>query len=279
MNLCTNSACPKNLITAVVTQPDPEHLCWVSKYKISYSEGVCDGKVQHGRCQGQWKPSGWTFYSKDPAAKGSKQTFFDSGDVLDGSQPDVLRPNWKKWKEAGWTTSLKANAVTKTMLQKPFRARFIRVHPVCWHGPFMAMRVEIYAKTTPFDWGPLKASPSLKCGGTSTPGSIMFRTATSFSAWTDGLDGGGGVFQSDTVDIKVNGDVYAFKAFQRRVVRGRGLLTKQLVCFKRKKQANTDKAVHQLGEASAAQEQCCVSKSSSPFGKEWPAQSIETKMF
>merc|ERR1711998_743927 len=140
INLCTNDACPPGLITAIVMQPDPEHLCWVSKYKVSYSEGTCDSKLQNGRCLGRkWKPSKWFFYSRTPAAQDAKQTFLNSGDVLDGSQPHIM-PEWKhhewnNWKDPGWTTSLTANLVKKTMIDRPFRARFVRIHPVCWHGP------------------------------------------------------------------------------------------------------------------------------------------------
>lgn len=179
--------------------------------------------------------------------------------------PEWAIHEWDNWKDPGWTTSLTANLVKKTMIDRPFRARFVRIHPVCWHGPKMALRVEIYAKSTPFDWSELKKNPTLKCGDSDTPGTIAFSTAAAFASWTDGLDGGGGTYQSEPDDIIVDGKDYTFLAYQRRVVRGRGTLSKQLVCFREKN--------------SNAGERCCVAKASRPLGGEWPEQTLETKMF
>lgn len=134
-----------------------------------------------------------------------------------------------------------------------------------------------------FNWSALREKPSLKCGNINTKGSILFLASPAFSAWTAGLDGGGDVFQSEPANIEVGGHNYTFMAYQRRIVRGRGTLTKQLVCF-RKKTANLGlgehKAVNTAGKTvSSDGEQCCVAKSSRPLGGEWPEQTIETKLF
>merc|ERR1711871_1414792 len=44
-----------------------------------------------------------------------------------------------------------ATTVQKNFL-RPFEASAIRIHPVRWYGMSMAMRVEIYACLTKFNW-------------------------------------------------------------------------------------------------------------------------------
>merc|ERR1711934_1066521 len=225
INLCTNNACPMNLISAIATQPDPEQLSWVSRFKVSYNEGNCTSNLVNGRCEGRsWKPTDkWVFYSKSGQKGGN---FVQHGDVLVGAYPEqmdqelrhvqqVSHKDWRQWKPTRWTTDLASNLIWKTMLDAPFRARFVRIHPVCWHGPSMAMRVELYAKSTPFDWSLLKKHPTLECGNENEPGTILYAASGAFAAWTDGLDGGGGTYESGTT-IVVDGNKYQFKAYQRR---------------------------------------------------------------
>merc|ERR1712216_342507 len=115
--------------------------------------------------------------------------------------------------------------ISTTMLQTVRGARFVRIHPVCWHGPTMSMRTELLSCASPFDWTFMRQQPTTDCG------KIMSRARPSFLKWTDGKDGSGVAFQTDGKDISVNGVTQTFRAYQKRVIRGKGLLIKQLICF------------------------------------------------
>merc|ERR1712216_1010148 len=103
--------------------------------------------------------------------------------------------------------------ISTTMLQTVRGARFVRIHPVCWHGPTMSMRTELLSCASPFDWTFMRQQPTTDCG------KIMSRARPSFLIQTDGKD------------ISVNGVTQTFRAYQKRVIRGKGLLIKQLICF------------------------------------------------
>jgi len=92
---------------------------------------------------------------------------------------------------------------------------------------------------------------------------ILSATYESFKKWTLGMAGSGAIYQTSKQKITVGSTEYTFQAYQRRVVKGAGLLEKRLVCFKTK----TDQ-----------DESCCVGKDSELLGAIWPEQTIETKL-
>merc|ERR1711988_986539 len=70
VGLCTNIGCAEKIISGVSVQPDPQQLAWVSNFKISYSQGKCEGGYgkwtsSMTRCNppGRWVPTEWKFYS------------------------------------------------------------------------------------------------------------------------------------------------------------------------------------------------------------------------
>jgi len=294
VNMCGGSVCPMKRISGVAIQADPEHFCWVSHFKISYSLGH--------QVDGVWTPNTWQFYSAKEVKHDPKKgppSILNSGDVIEGNHPSAA---WEtRWSKGDWSTNLESDTVVKTMLSRAFDARFVRIHPVCWHGPYMAMRVEIYTESKGFDWGPLQQKPALHCNGPPSRPGILDLLGLSFAKWTDGLDGSGAVFQSPAVDIKVGAGAFRFKAFQRRVIKNKGMLIKKLICRdalrpgmktakkKKKKQSGEEEDLGESAELSDEQLElmevgggattCCVSKNSTTVGGHWPEQKVETKLF
>merc|ERR1711977_193069 len=94
------------------------------------------------------------------------------------------------------------------MLQAPLSARFVRFHPVCWHGNSMAMRAELFACSSLFAFDFLrdevkkyegkrnlglvhKNSNKLSCT------KLLQKAHKSFGAWTEGMDGSGQTYQTE----------------------------------------------------------------------------------
>jgi len=105
---------------------------------------------------------------------------------------------------------------------------------------------------------PLSPKPMVPCSD------ILKATAPAFELWTLGMGGSGAIYQTFGHEVYFGGKMYAFSAYQRRVVAGAGLLQKQLVCYR---------LVN-----STEQETCCVGKNSKPLYDHWPQQSLETKL-
>ena len=70
-----------------------------------------------------------------------------------------------------------------------------------------------------------------------------------------------------TVHFKGDTQGHRFIAYQRRKVKGGGLLVKQLLCYRELNDANLD-----------SPEKCCVNKASEQLVSIWPSQALETKL-
>jgi len=88
-------------------------------------------------------------------------------------------------------------------------------------------------------------------------------TSDAFKQWSLGLGGSGTVYITPKERIKINATSVTVQAFQRRVVKGAGLLVKQLICF---------------ATNAKSRQQCCVFKRTKKLGTTWPTQAYETLM-
>jgi len=266
----TNKRCKAVPVCAVAVQPDPTTPSWVSHLKISYSEGEWDAKKQ------SWQPTNWRFYSATTGPEPANPSITNSGDVVRGSA-DVMdtggrgkvKPRWNLVAEdkQPWSAQSAKNVITKTLLQAPVKARFVRLHPVCWHGPSMAMRAELFGCVQHFNWSFMKtratslpADKALECN------SLMAEAHVAFSDWTDGLDGSGVSFETEPEKISVSGRALVFRATQKRAIVGKGVLMKQLLCYQ------DESKVLDGGS-------CCVTKQSRSLNGHWSTQTATTQMF
>lgn len=164
-----------------------------------------------------------------------------------------------------------ADQAEKTFIARPFNAVAVRIHPVAWVGPRMAMRVEVYACLVQFDWSPVTAllhnerrkdkEVSLLRLFTERCSSVIEHSALPFNAWSLGKGGNGNIYQTAPRSIRVANETGTMTAYQRRINAGGGYLEKKVVCMR------------QSGKKLA----CCVGKSSRAItSAKWLTQKEQT---
>jgi len=126
---CPSCTCKPQRITAIATQGSPlgselEEHEWVSEYLVSFLVDGDNGKEQ------------WKFYDSQG---------------LTGSMANatILRGGASK------------DDVQKNFFALPVIAKAIRVHPVCWYGRAMSLRVEVFQCLNEFSWKLLEAKLAL----------------------------------------------------------------------------------------------------------------------
>jgi len=161
----------KHTVTAVATQGDATLQQFVKEYKLSFQ------KEPHAP---------WVFYRGSETEDGLSS-------IVDATP---------------LTGNIDATSVRKNYIT-PFEATAIRIHPIEWVGISMALRVEVFACLTQFDFSPLKefvnrldlhgSSPSVCNALTSNQ-----RVQTSFERWTLGRGGSGAIYQSALREFAVD---------------------------------------------------------------------------
>jgi len=127
---CPSCACTLQSVTAVATQGNPagqdlkEHE-WVSDYFVSYLTIGKDGRER------------WMFYSSG------------GGSAVEMTAATILRGGSSK------------DDVQKNFFEVKLSAKAIRIHPMCWVGRSMALRVEVFQCLQEFSWKNLQAKLGL----------------------------------------------------------------------------------------------------------------------
>lgn len=182
------------------------------------------------------------------------------------------------------TDILKGNSDSDTVVKHfitPFSARYVRLY--IWEGNTeltaagfydgtVEFRMELYALGTEFHFRDASRALHLhdhtskgKVGSDAFCNATMTDLVPSFQNWTEGMNGDGNIYASETVGACLNvGGQYHVTAYQRSTTKFVGGLRKELVCFK----SETD-----------GTEKCCVNKAANPLGRgEWHQQDMEIRM-
>jgi len=128
-SLCPSCTCKPQRITAIATQGSPlgselEEHEWVSEYLVSFLIDGDNGKEQ------------WKFYG----SQGLTGSMANAAILRGGASKDDVQKNF---------------------FASPVIAKAIRVHPVCWYGRAMSLRVEVFQCLNEFSWKLLEAKLAL----------------------------------------------------------------------------------------------------------------------
>jgi hypothetical protein len=262
-------------ITAIATQGDPSTKSWVSQYRLRFSRAE------------EPEADTWRWYSKNHSAT----TNITMSSPLPGNDDPTH--------------------VKKAYLEKPIQAQWLRIYPECWSGNSMVLRMELYGCLHEFNFSSLVAR--MRTESKPQCGVILDTSRASFDKWSLGMGGSGAIYQTPSQKLTLGGaggqlgaspgqgaspgaggaSSYIFKGYQRRQVKGAGLLIKQLMCYKKlsapiqPKSFGKAQTPNALGgtktmEATGAQAmgdlKCCVSKRSMKLDVIWTDQELQTTL-
>jgi len=301
----SNKNCVPKTICGMAIQPDPAQPSYVTHLKVSYSAGRWN-KEKSAWEPTDWKfysaeskpaVANATIKNSGDVIEGANEqytkekkqwpdSFFSSKKIPHRTSATMTERSWDipRWqaqtqedyrfprfeakpdqyvRTVDWPNQMASMNVKRTLFDKPIKARFVRLHPICWHGNSMAMRTELFACKKKFDWSFVTDSNSLSCD------KLLPASAASFDAWSEGLDGAGIVYQTEPEVFAMKGAEYVFRAYQKRQVKNKGLLTKMEICFEK----------YNGRTAEAGSKRCCVAKKSKSVKGFWARQNLETEMF
>jgi len=240
-----DEVCEDRQVSGFGVQGDPSTpSMFVANYVVSYQTTA----------EAASQPPQWTFYTTNNTGVPLVYTSISDGSKMLGQAANL-------------TGATEQQHYVGKVSVVPFNARKVRLHPIAWSGPSMALRAEVYSCLVEFSWDAIKTYVESKALTEFVCDSAMLAGKPAFQKWSEGRGGSGTIFETRKKLLTFSsGETRAFTALQRRKIQGAGLLYKALLCH--------EKTV----DSDDLDQQCCVSKKSKPLAEVWDDQARETLM-